>query len=55
MKKKTSKIEFKLDEDLFNNYKSLCEKNGFDMSKRLRLFIEHEINRDIAKESDFKI
>lgn len=37
------KIEFKLDESLFNKYKSHCDKNGYDMSKRLRLFIESEI------------
>ena len=37
------KIEFKLEEELFNSYKELCEKSGFDMSKRLRLFIEAEI------------
>jgi hypothetical protein len=37
------KIEFKLEENLFNEYKSYCEKNGYDMSKRLRLFIESEI------------
>lgn len=46
MKKKTSKIEFKLEEDLFIRYKSLCEKNGFDMSKRLRLFIQAEIDNN---------
>jgi len=37
------KIEFKLEEDLLTKYKKLCEENGFDMSKRLRLFIESEI------------
>lgn len=40
---KTAKIEFKLEEELFKQYKSLCEKNGFDISKRLRLFIQKEI------------
>ena len=40
---KTAKIEFKLEEELFKKYKSLCEKNGFDISKRLRLFIQKEI------------
>lgn len=44
--KKTAKIEFKLEEDLLKNYKSLCEKNGFDMSKRLRLWIQKEIEFD---------
>jgi hypothetical protein len=37
------KIEFKLEEELFNSYKELCEQNGWDMSKRLRLFIDSEI------------
>jgi len=45
------KIEFKLDESLFNEYKKLCDKNGFDMSKRLRLFIESEINHDRSGEN----
>jgi len=40
------KIEFKLDEKLFNDYKSYCDKKGFDMSKRLRIFIESEIPID---------
>lgn len=40
------KIEFKLEEELFNSYKDLCEKNGYDMSKRLRLFIESEVYHD---------
>ena len=37
------KIEFKLEEELFNSYKQVCEKGGYDMSKRLRLFIQSEI------------
>jgi len=40
---KTAKIEFKLEEELFKQYKSLCDRNGFDMSKRLRLWIQKEI------------
>ena len=43
MKKKTAKIEFKLEEELLNRYKLHCEKNGLNMSGRLRLFIEHEL------------
>lgn len=53
--KKTAKIEFKLTEDLFNSYKSLCERNGYDMSKRLRLFIEHEINNEKNTKINFNI
>jgi antitoxin component of RelBE/YafQ-DinJ toxin-antitoxin module len=44
--KMKKKIEFKLEEELFNSYKELCERNGLDMSKRLRLFIESEIKHD---------
>jgi hypothetical protein len=40
---KTAKIEFKLEEELFKEYKSLCERNGYDISKRLRLWIQKEI------------
>ena len=43
---KTAKIEFKLEEELFQNYKSLCDRQGFDMSKRIRLFLEKEIEFD---------
>lgn len=41
--KKTSKIEFKLEEELLNDFKQLCDQNGYDMSKRLRLYIQKEI------------
>lgn len=40
---KTAKIEFKLEESIFIKYKSLCESQGWDMSKRLRIFIDQEI------------
>jgi hypothetical protein len=43
---KKSKIEFKLDECLFLKYKSYCESNGYDMSKRLRMFIESEVPKN---------
>ena len=41
---KTAKIEFKLEEELFKEYKSLCERNSYDISKRLRLWIQKEID-----------
>ena len=41
---KTAKIEFKLEEELFKEYKSLCERNGYDISKRLRLWTQKEID-----------
>jgi antitoxin component of RelBE/YafQ-DinJ toxin-antitoxin module len=44
--KKDGSITIRLDSNLLSQYKSLCEKNGYDMSKRLRLFIEAEIRFD---------
>jgi antitoxin component of RelBE/YafQ-DinJ toxin-antitoxin module len=41
--KKIGNLSIRLDKDLLNDYKDLCEKNGYDMSKRLRLFIEAEV------------
>ena len=41
--KKIGNLSIRLDKDLLNDYKDLCEINGYDMSKRLRLFIESEI------------
>lgn len=45
MKKKTSKIEFKLEDELFQKYKLLCDEMGQSMSKKLRNFIETEVNK----------
>lgn len=41
--KKIGNLSIRLDKDLLNDYKELCEKSGYDMSKRLRLFIEAEV------------
>ena len=40
---KNAKIEFKLEQELFQKYKELCEKKGQTKSKMLRQFIEDEI------------
>lgn len=40
---KETKCIFRIEEDLLKKYKSICEKNGYDMSKRLRLFVENEV------------
>lgn len=53
--KKTAKIEFKLEEELLKDYKSLCEKNGFDMSKRLRIWIQKEIEFDKLGENPLNL
>lgn len=49
MKKKekiTGNLSIRIDKKLLDQYKLLCDKNGFDMSKRLRKFIEAEIMYD---------
>jgi hypothetical protein len=49
---KDCKILFKIEADLLSKYKSLCDKNGYDMSKRLRKFIEYEI---VVSNSDLNL
>lgn len=46
---KETKLIFRITEELLTSYKSLCEKNGFDMSKRLRKFIEMEIKSETGQ------
>lgn len=41
---KNKKIEFKIEENILNEWKQICEKNGYDMSKRLRIYIQKEID-----------
>ena len=41
--RKVGNVTIRIDKKLLDDYKSLCEKNGFDISKRLRLFIQKEI------------
>ena len=43
MVNKNKKIEFKIEEQLLEDFRQICEKNGYDMSKRLRLYIQKEI------------
>lgn len=43
---KIGNLSIRLDKNLLNKYKDLCERNGLDMSKRIRLFIESEIIHD---------
>jgi len=37
----------RLPEKMLTEYKSICELNGFSMSKRLRMFISSEINKKL--------
>lgn len=45
---KRGNLTIRLDSELLERYKKICEENGFDMSKRLRLFIESEIKHSEA-------
>lgn len=40
---KDCKIIFRIEESLLKDYKSLCDSQGWDMSKRLRKFIDYEL------------
>lgn len=43
---KNKKVEFKIEEQLLKEWKQICDKNGYDMSKRLRIYIQKEIELD---------
>jgi uncharacterized protein (DUF4415 family) len=40
---KVGNLTIRIDKDLLEDFKQLCEKNGYDMSKRLRIYIQKEI------------
>lgn len=42
---KKAKIEFKLEQEMYEDFKEHCNKNGYNMSKKLRLFIKNEISK----------
>jgi hypothetical protein len=41
--KKEKTIIIRVEEDLFTKYKEICKTNGYNMSQRLRNYIESEI------------
>lgn len=41
--KKEKTFLIRVDEDLHTEYKTLCKKHGFNMSQKIRNFIEREI------------
>lgn len=45
--KKDIMINLRLENKLKNNFKLYCKKNGFSISKRLRILIENDINGKI--------
>ncbi len=42
--KKIGNLTIRIDKTLLDKYKDLCESNGYDMSKRLRLLIQAELD-----------
>ena len=44
--KKGKTIIIRLEEDLFTKYKEICKTNGYNMSQRLRNYIETEIKNN---------
>jgi antitoxin component of RelBE/YafQ-DinJ toxin-antitoxin module len=40
---KVGNLTIRIDKDLLEDFKQICEKNGYDMSKRLRIYIQKEI------------
>lgn len=43
---KTGNLTIRIEKDILEQWKSICDKNGYDMSKRLRIYIQKEIELD---------
>jgi antitoxin component of RelBE/YafQ-DinJ toxin-antitoxin module len=43
--KKNKLINIRVDENLLNQYKEYCIKNGYDISKRIRLYIKADLDK----------
>ena len=43
MKTKEKTFLIRIEEEIHNDYKTLCKENGYNMSQRIRNFIENEI------------
>lgn len=54
-KQKEETITIRINKDLKEKYKTFCDDNGLSLSKRLRIFIETELNHNLKKSNnDFK-
>jgi ribosomal protein L37E len=42
--KKEKTFLLRLDEETFNQYKKVCKENGYNMTQRIRNFIENELS-----------
>ncbi len=50
--KKIIKMSFRVDEQLRSDYKVFCETNGYSLSRRLRLFMEKDMEYKIIINND---
>lgn len=41
-----TKVSFTLDEDLFNEFRNYCRKNGMNMSGRIESYIRGELKKN---------
>lgn len=51
MPAKDKMFSLRIPEELLENYKKFCDENSFNISKRLRKFMERDIEIWIAKKS----
>jgi hypothetical protein len=49
---KTKLFNIRIDEELLNQYKQFCNDNGYDASKRLRLFIKADLSNKLEIRKD---
>ena len=49
--KKQKQLLIKISPEILKTYKTLCEKMGYNMSQRIRNFIETEIKNEIKHEN----
>lgn len=52
--KKTKLINIRVDEELLANYKEYCAKHGYDVSKRIRMYIFADLNHKLGGLADEK-
>ena len=44
-----TRVSFTLDEELFNEFRSYCKKNGINMSGKIESYIRIELNKNKTK------
>ena len=44
--KKEKMINIRINIDLIEKFKYFCEKNGYSISKRIRILIERDLNKE---------